>query len=300
MLLLHHISRPGCGPPADRPFRSGRARARGWVLFRFRFTSICLCALLCLAWCLPRATAQQQPAAPALPGKWRMVPEFSDEFDGPEIDLKKWHTENPEWPGRPPGLYRKQNAVIRDGKLNLLLKAETIAGAPEGYRDFTCAILRSRLRIRYGYFEIRAQTANTTGTSAFWLYHNEPERWTEIDVFELAAAHPKYGRTLFTNAPVIRFPGLTGELAHKQEFPLKFDPSAGFHTWGLLWDAGILTWFLDGKPLRTLANTHWKSPLRLILDTETHPDWMGLPDPEKLPAAFVIDYVRTWQPAAPD
>jgi hypothetical protein len=50
--------------------------------------------------------------------------------------------------------------------------------------------------------------------------------------------------------------------------------------------------------MRSLANTHWKTPLRLILDTETQPGWLGLPDPATLPAAFVIDYVRTWHPAA--
>ncbi len=239
--------------------------------------------------------ATAAPPPPTLPGKWKWVPEFSDEFEDATLDRTKWHDQNPEWPGRPPGFYRPQNVVIKDGKLHLHLKAENVPEMPAGYKDYTCAILRSRLRIRYGYFEIRAQAAASVGTSAFWLYHNEPERWTEIDVFELSPRHRLYGRTLFTNAPVIRYPGLTGQLDHKLEIPLKDDPAAAFHTWGILWDAGSLTWYLDGKPLRTLANTHWKSPLRLILDTETHTDWLGLPEPASLPATFIIDYVRTWQ-----
>ncbi|MDB6071244.1 MAG: glycoside hydrolase family 16 [Verrucomicrobiales bacterium] len=232
---------------------------------------------------------------PTLPGKWKLIPEFSDEFHLPALDQVKWQPGNPEWPGRPPGLYQEKNVVIEDGKLHLHLKAETLVNAPEGYKDYSCAVIRSRSRIRYGYFEIRAQAADSVGTSAFWFYHNEPTRWVEIDVFELAPRHSKFGRTLFTNAPVIRFPGQSGELTNKGEFPLREDPSAAFHTWGLLWDADLITWYLDGKPLRSLANTHWKNPLRLILDTETHPDWMGLPDPAKLPAVFIVDYVRTWQ-----
>lgn len=245
------------------------------------------------------ANANAAPGPPAFPGVWKAVPEFSDEFDGTAVDTGKWQPNNPEWPGRPPGFYREKNVVLKDGKLHLQLKAENVPEMPAGYKDYTCATVRSRQRIRYGYFEIRAQAAATQGSSAFWLYHNEPERWTEIDIFELSPRHPKFGRTLFTNAPVIRYPGLTGPLDHKLEIPLKSDPAAAFHTWSLLWDAGVLTWYLDGKPLRTLANTHWKSPLRLILDTETHPDWLGLPDPAGLPAAFVIDYVRTWQKTGP-
>lgn len=252
-------------------------------------------ALHLAALILAASTVTAAPEPPALPGVWKAVAEFSDEFDAPGLDREKWHADNPEWPGRPPGSYREQNVVIKDGHLHLLLKSENVPEMPPGYKDYTCAILRSRQRIRYGYFEIRSKAAASNGTSAFWLYHNESERWTEIDIFELSPRHPRYGRTLFTNAPVIRYPGLSGELAHKEEFTLKDDPAGSFHTWGLLWNATALTWYLDGKALRTLPNTHWKSPLRLILDTETHTDWLGLPDPAALPAAFIIDYVRTWQ-----
>lgn len=149
--------------------------------------------------------------------------------------------------------------------------------------------MRRLKRFRYGYFEIRCRAGASAGTSAFWFYHQQPERWVEIDVFELSPRQAQYGRTLFNNAPVIRYPGQTGELPHQQEGPLKEDPSAGFHTWGLLWEADLLTWFLDGKPMRSLANTHWKTPLRLMLDPETQPGWLGLPDPATLPATFVID-----------
>jgi len=248
---------------------------------------------------MPSATLAQQPASAPIPGHWRIVPGFSDEFNAPQLDSGKWQPKNPEWPGRPPGLYLEKNVVIKDGKLHLKLKAENVPDMPAGYKDYTCAIVRSQKRIRYGYFEIRCQVGNSAGTSAFWLYHNEPERWTEIDIFELAPGHPKYGRTLFTNAPVFRYPGLSTPLDHKQEFPLQDNPATTWHTWALQWDADLLTFFLDGKPLRSLANTYWKTPLRLIFDTETHPGWMGLPDPAALPATFVIDYVRTWQAVTP-
>ena len=43
----------------------------------------------------------QSPPAPALPGKWKLVPEFTDEFDAPKLDQAKWQPRNPEWYGRP-------------------------------------------------------------------------------------------------------------------------------------------------------------------------------------------------------
>ena len=30
-------------------------------------------------------------------------------------------------------------------------------------------------------------------------------------------------------------------------------------------------------------------------DSETMPDWFGLPENDKLPAAFSIEYVRSWK-----
>ena len=56
--------------------------------------------------------------------------------------------------------------------------------------------------------------------------------------------------------------------------------------------------YVDGKAVRTLANTHWHQPLSLNFDSETMPNWFGLPKPENLPSTFSIEYVRSWQKVA--
>ncbi len=89
------------------------------------------------------AALAQQPASPPIPGYWRIVPEFSDEFNAPELDAGKWQPKNPEWPGRPPGLYLEKNVTLKNGKLQLQLKAENVPDMPAGYKDYTCAIVRS-------------------------------------------------------------------------------------------------------------------------------------------------------------
>jgi hypothetical protein len=47
--------------------------------------------------------------------------------------------------------------------------------------------------------------------------------------------------------------------------------------------------------VRRVENTHWHQPLNLMFDSETMPDWMGLPDDVDLPSTYKIDYIRAWK-----
>lgn len=51
----------------------------------------------------------------------------------------------------------------------------------------------------------------------------------------------------------------------------------------------------DGKVVRSLRNTHWHQPLHVNFDSETMPNWFGLPAKENLPSTFSIEYVRSWK-----
>jgi hypothetical protein len=55
--------------------------------------------------------------------------------------------------------------------------------------------------------------------------------------------------------------------------------------------------WVDGKVVHELKNTHWHQPLHMTFDSETFPDWFGLPEKETLPSTFSIDYVRSWSRA---
>jgi hypothetical protein len=52
--------------------------------------------------------------------------------------------------------------------------------------------------------------------------------------------------------------------------------------------------YFDGVLVRTVANTMWHQPLFLIFDSETMPDWFGMPADADLPSTFSIEYVRAW------
>ncbi len=47
--------------------------------------------------------------------------------------------------------------------------------------------------------------------------------------------------------------------------------------------------------VHTVQSTHWHHPLLLIFDSETMPEWFGMPDDADLPSTFSIEYVRAWK-----
>ena len=57
----------------------------------------------------------------------------------------------------------------------------------------------------------------------------------------------------------------------------------------------MINFYFDGVLVRTGPNTHWHQPLNMNFDSETMPDWFGLPKDEVLPSTFSVDYIRAWK-----
>jgi hypothetical protein len=49
-----------------------------------------------------------------------------------------------------------------------------------------------------------------------------------------------------------------------------------------------------------VENTHWHQPLTLNFDSETMPNWFGLPKDSDLPSTYSIEYVRAWKSGRED
>ena len=67
------------------------------------------------------------------------------------------------------------------------------------------------------------------------------------------------------------------------------------HYAGFDWGKDELRWYVDGFLVHTVQNTHWHQPLYLTFDSETMPDWFGMPADKDLPSTFSIEYVRAWK-----
>ena len=263
----------------------------------------------------------QDPVCPLGEG-WKFNAYLSDEFDQDQLDVVKWFNYNPIWRGRKPAMFCKENVYLKDGKL--CLRADV---APEGYyseqdrkngfHTFRTAAVQSRLTVLYGYFEVRSKPMNSTASSSFWFYktfgplgyrfetmsamppywldkNTPPEVWTEIDVYEMSARHPKFGSKYIMTTHVNYTPE-NKHLSWSESWDLPFKPAEDFHVYALEWTKEHLKWYVDGQCVRELKNEHWHQPLTINFDSETMPSWFGLPDPKDLPSVFEIDYIRVWQ-----
>lgn len=234
-------------------------------------------------------------AAPPPGSQWEPIPELTDEFEGETLDSSKWHDHNPDWKGRKPGYFSKENVSVRDGKLHLTARAESLEGLPEGYHTFTTAAVKSKALVKYGYFEIKCRPMKSKASSAFWFYHNEETEWTEIDVFEICGKGEKWKRMYNMNVHVFPRGKQKTQLSKPGKWQAPFDFAGDYHVYALEWDENILRWYVDGEVVRELDNTHWHQPLHMNFDSETMPEWFGLPDEKNLPSTFSIEYVRSWK-----
>jgi len=231
---------------------------------------------------------------------WVKFEPMWDEFDGPALDTNKWTVGMSWWRGRQPAWFKPSNVAARAGQLHLTMRKEPVPPDMEkhGYKDYTSAALHTRARSSYGYYEIKARPMNSAGSSSFWFQNEDrathPDWATEIDVFELCGKSEKFERKYHMNLHVFRTPQEKRHWSVGGEWVAPWRFADDFHVYGFEWGREELRWFVDGVRVRTVANTHWHQPLHLIFDSETMPDWLGMPNDADLPSTFNIEYVRAW------
>lgn len=236
-------------------------------------------------------------AGPPEGSVWTPIPELTDEFDGKKLDSKKWHDHNPGWLGRYPGLFSTNNVSVSDGKLHLTSRVEDPQHPDKKFHTFTTAAVKSKALVKYGYFEIKCRAMKSKASSAFWFYQSTPEEWTEIDVFEMCGAEDKFKNKVFMSVHVFHTPTEKKHWQKTQEWKAPFNIVDDYHIYALEWNKDVIKWWVDGQVVHELKNTHWHQPLHMNFDSETFPDWFGLPDKADLPSTFSIEYIRSWRRA---
>ena len=258
-----------------------------------------------------------QPNA-KLSGLWVLDKSFSDEFNKTKLDETKWWDFNPAWHGRKPSHFARSNVKVKRGLLRLSAKTldpkkVSIQDKSRGYDKFSTAIIKSKNRSYYGYYEARAKSMKAAVCNAFWLYdpleesvkYREGEYSEEIDIFEVFGKANKKENQRAYYAAVHRYQTPYVEsLVNKKKYKLEnrytrlevpYDFYEDFHIYGLLWTADELVWFLDGEEVFRRKNDFFKRPLHIIFDAEIMDTWDGLPNAGDLPSTFEIDYVRVWR-----
>jgi len=230
-------------------------------------------------------------------GKWTKYELMSDEFDGTELNPDKWYATNPRWLGRQPAYFYPGNVTVSEGQLHLTMRKQEVPEMPKdkGYHTYTSAAVQSKGKVRYGYFEIKCRPMKSHGSSSFWFYDNTPELWTEIDVFEIGGGSPGFEKKYNMNVHVFKTPTENKHWSSHGQWTAPSNLADDYHTYGLQWDSETIKWYFDGVLIRWVENTHWHQPLTLNFDSETMPNWFGLPSDGDLPSTYSIEYVRAWK-----
>jgi hypothetical protein len=234
-------------------------------------------------------------------GHWVEFEPMWDEFNKAALDTNKWTVGMSWWRGRQPAWFNPTNVSVADGHLQLTMRKEPVPAALQaaGYHDYSSAALHSLARSSYGYYEVKAKPMNSGGSSSFWFQQEDerdhPDRETEVDVFEICGKSAKHDHRYYMTVHVTKTPQ---EKRHWQigsywEAPWHFTEED--HVYGFEWGKNQLRWYIDGVLVHTVENTYWHQPLYLIFDSETMPEWFGMPDDADLPSTFSIDYVRAWK-----
>jgi beta-glucanase (GH16 family) len=258
----------------------------------------------------------KSPVCPLYP-EWKLNTEVSDEFDGVAVDKEKWWDFNPTMHGRRPAFFSRDNVAVKDGLLQLSAKVQkpeevTEENRVRGYDKFTTSIIKSKKRVKYGYYETRCKSMKAGPSNAFWLYDplDAPEKYREgnfseeIDIFEIFGkpAKKEVERQYFMTVHRQKTPYV--ETLVRSAFPLENKSAAitvpfsfydDFHVYGFLWTPEVMTWYVDGKEVFTRKNDYFHTALHVMFDSEIMEGWAGLPDPADLPAVFYVDYCRVWQ-----
>jgi len=157
---------------------------------------------------------------------------------------------------------------------------------------------------RYGYFEARMKWQPIEGAwPAFWLIPvqaamgDSPIEAGEIDIFEGQGTEP---RTFF--GTIHRWKGsheLDSTSRHNR-FPLPPQADfASYHTYGLLWVPGRVTWYFDGTALHSEPTYRIfdHQDYFLILGMQEGSDWKAgdLNGVSAQSLTLTVDWVRVWQ-----
>jgi glycosyl hydrolase family 16 len=253
--------------------------------------------------------------------------EFSDEFDGPDIDTAKWFPFYlPHWSSRarsaPSHYFEAGNLILQitkeqepwcpefDGEVRCSsIQTGEFAG-PVGSKlgqlrfSSACVVREAQTNIQtytpqYGYFELRARGVKTSANhAALWMigYEDSPEKSGEIAICELVGS-----QTTSTSSGVRFGVHPWGDPDLQDEFYEEFltIDAAQYHIYGLEWMPTHLNFYVDNLKIKTI-NQSPNYPMQFMLGIYEHPfegAWTGNYDPSApYPKRFTIDYFRAYQP----
>jgi beta-glucanase (GH16 family) len=156
--------------------------------------------------------------------------------------------------------------------------------------DYTSGLLTTKgtFAQQYGYFEMRADLPDAKGAfPAFWLLPADGSFTAEIDIMEYVNETNAVHNTVHY--------GPDGAHWTAESFKSYVaDLTNGFHTFGLLWTAQTLTWYVDGAEVAEVDTPAGaKKPMYMLANYAVGGDWAGDTAASTMPG-MAIDYIRAY------
>lgn len=224
---------------------------------------------------------------------------WSDEFDSPGApNSAKWGYDIGAggWGNNELQYYtnRLDNAVVSNGTLKIIAKAETYSGS-----NYTSARLlsRNKFSFKYGKIEVSAKMPTGVGTwPAIWMMgDNLPTvGWPacgEIDVME------HRGNDLNRIHATVHYPGFSGGNGVTATTLIQ-QAATAFHLYSCEWSPQSMKFYVDGTLYHTVSNSSsvpFNQPFFILLNQAMGGNFGGSIDPAFNSATFEIDYVRVYQ-----
>ena len=178
---------------------------------------------------------------------------------------------------------------VKDGVLDI-----TAAKTPDALKaqlygyDYTSGLLTTEETFSqtYGYFEIRAEMPAESGMfPAFWLLREDKVWPPELDVFE----------NIGTNEVFQGFGSQDATADNRSVVSTVETASTGFHTYGLLWTAKTITWYIDGVATGSVPTPpDMHSPMYMLVNLAVGGNWAGNPDKDFTSDSLRVDYIRAY------
>jgi beta-glucanase (GH16 family) len=241
---------------------------------------------------------------------------WGDEFNADKLDPYKWYFETgdgsqygiPGWGNNELQWYLPDRALLRDGKLVITARKETVSG-----KSYTSARIntRDRFAFRNGRIEARIRLPAGQGLwPAFWLLPQENAYGTwaasgEIDILEARNLGGTGGNTIFGG---LVYGGVwPNQVGSGENYLVATNVTTDFHVYALEWDAAEIRWYVDDL-LFAVRNT-WSStggafpapfdkPFYLLFNVAVGGNYPGSPTSTTVfPVTMEVDYVRVYSGA---
>jgi len=232
---------------------------------------------------------------------------WHDEFDGENIDSKKWTFEigtgasgwgNNEWEYYTD---RKENTYIKDGVLHIRANKEDYEGS-----KYTSARMITKGKFSFTYGTVEARIALPVGKGiwpAFWLLGQNIDAvsWPacgEIDIIETVnSENIVYGTNHWANGSEYATYGNNTGNYRDQKFELDVTQ---FHNYKFTWDDKYIRMFVDDFMYHEILienNTgdteEFHKPFFFILNVAVAGNWPGFEvDDSQFPNEMLVDYIR--------